>query len=1304
MSKRGKTPKRRPFISPPVIVCPDTLPLLDTQISWNRFEGFIRQLVCLLPGVRDVKRYGKSGSKQRGIDLIATLESGERWVFQCKQCSSFKLDDAKKAIGKTTYLANKYFLVIACQTDSTVHDYIDTQRNWELWDGERVSDEVLKLPRDAARALVTRCFGPGWCRAFLGFGSTSPFFPWKPFFERWSKPDRLFNHSWQLVGRADFVSALDQFSRDKQKRVALLIGRGGIGKSKLLHAFAKESSAKSSNRQLWFVEENIPLTQQSIDELPDTPCVIVVDDAHRSENLKPLLAAAVHSGSQKKLLLSTRPQRLDFLKAELTRAGFDYTEVVQLPELKHLSRDEVKALARQALGSKLAHLDRRLADATWDCPLVTVVGGKLLATASLDPQLLESHDGFRAEVLNRFQDIIVGRIAEGQDAVFYSELLQVLSATAPFPIEQSQFVKAAADFLKRTAEEVVKGVAELERAGVLLRRGRLLRVTPDVLADHILHQACVTAGGQPTGYAERVFITFVNVRPEKVFLNLAELDWRVLVSARSSTLLVTIWKQLENLLRTSTPEKKSWVMGLVKEVAYYQPEQALQMVELALKHLPAPINRKPSWFVMSWRDHMLQSLPEILRRIAHTLEFAPRAARLLWELGRGDGRQLNQYPEHAFRLLTELAAYTREKPLSFYQVMLDTVVAWLNEPDIHTHKHSLLDVLDRFLVKVAEWTESEGMQISWGRFPVSREKTAHLREKAFKAICSCAVTGDQRVILRVLKSIQSVLHSGLQFDLGKISQAEIRQWQPDQLAAVAAVERIIQQTTDPVIHHQCLNVLRDRPRSEHSTKVRQEANRVAKLVRDSFELRLVQALARSDDFSWMKRHADINMARKMHEEELKKFHERVSREFQDKHPSAKLGLQVLDGLISQLRVADITLYETPFLLDFAAYAPAYTNALCVAINARPSSELSRVFHIFLNAIEAVQPCTVLPHVRKAVAGRNETLCWAAASHLDWMARQRGLSKEELILLNQLLKYSNVSVASNALSAVRWIGRKNPREGVRLLLHAKWERDTRLASAALSCIDGQYGIPPDKLSAGEFRIILKRLEQTPNIENWEISQFLEHAATRCPDGVVRLLVNRIRKSVKRKLDFDERPIPDEFHHPLPDLSKHPRGADLLRQIRDMTLKRPWQYSHFGRDLYWLLAPFDYCLNMLNEWIESADDSRFKAALALLTEIESDYIFRRPDYVEYVLTKAQKHSVERFEKAKSALFFCAIRHGESRAVGQPGPTTIATKDRAAELVKKYPTGSLMANFYQAVVKQSEARLADEKLRDEELLDGE
>ena len=159
-----------------------------------------------------------------------------------------------------------------------------------------------------------------------------------------------------------------------------------------------------------------------------------------------------------------------------------------------------------------------------------------------------------------------------------------------------------------------------------------------------------------------------------------------------------------------------------------------------------------------------------------------------------------------------------------------------------------------------------------------------------------------------------------------------------------------------------------------------------------------------------------------------------------------------------------------------------------------------------------------------------------------------------------------------------------------------------------------------------------------------------------------------------------------------------------QIRDLTLKKQSHYGHFGRDLFWALASFDFCLNALKEWIESPDDSQFKAALSLLNETESDFIFSKPDYVEFVLTTAQKQSTERLDGAKSALFFCATRHGESRTVGQPGPATVAIKDRAAELAKKYPLGSLMAGFYESIVKRSEARLADDKLRDEEMIEGE
>ena len=1300
MRCRSKNLKKLRVVAPPVITRPDTLPLLDSQISWDRFERFIRHLIRLQPGVRDVKRYGKAGSKQKGIDLIATLENGDRWVFQCKQYSKYKLDDAKKAVAKADYPAKKYFLVIACQTDSTVHDYIEGQKDWELWDVERVSDEILKLPRDAARDVVSRFFGPYVCKAFLGIGPTSPFLPWKLFFARWLKQDRLFNHTWQLVGRTELVSALDQFCQDETKRVALLVGRGGIGKTKLLHAFAEAFSSKHPNRMLRFVEENLPLTEEAVSELPETSCMIVVDDAHRAENLGPLFAASVQPGSKKKLLLSTRPQRLDFLKAELTRAGFDYTELCEVPPLKHLSREDVKALARQALGPKFAHLDRRLAEATWDCPLVTVVGGKLLASEAIDPKLLEGHNGFRAEVLNRFQDIIVGRIADGRDPQFYADLLQVLSATAPFSLERNEFVKAAADFLQRKPEDVIKGIGELERIGVLLRRGRRLRVTPDVLADHILHRACIAANGQPTGYAERVFATFASVQPERVFLNLAELDWRVQVSAKIPPLLSAIWKELEEVLVTGQPEKKAWVIGLTKEVAYYQPEQALRMVELGLKHLPAATGRKPGFFEVSWRDHILRSLPDILRRCAYTLESLPKAACYLWKLGKGDQRQLNQHPEHAFRLLTELAAYSRDKPLSYYEALLDTVISWLREPGIHSHPNSVMDVLDKFLAKVGEDTWSEGDQITWSRFPVSREKTAHLRRKAFDTICSCVQTRDPKVILRVLKSLESVLHSGLRLELGKGSRQDVRQWEPDQLDAIKVVARIIKNADGPVISYRCLSVLRDRAHPEKSRTVRLAAKKAAALVPNTFELRLVQAIARNDTPSWRKRHKDFDVAYKMHEEELKCFHSQVSAELRTLYPSGAAGLSLLVDLLDQLRTTDIPLYESPFLIVLAESDAAYAAELCAAIVLQPTSSLSGAFNIFLSAVEASQPASALELVRRAVKAGSPSLCCFVASHLDWMARKRSLTEDELLLLRVLLSHKERVVVNNALGVIRWIGAKDPSAGMKLLLGVRWENDTRLASSALSCIDAQHGIPPAKIRDRDVNLLLRRLEVTPDIGDWQISEFVGHASGRSPLGVVSLLINRIKRSIKNKRsDFDARPIPFEFHHPLPDLSKCPRGVGLLRKVRDMTLKRAWQYSHFARDIYWSLAPQSVCLELLKEWIRTGGERTFVGALALLETHESDFVFSQPDFVEFVFNHAQKRGAECFDRAKSALHFCATRHGESRTIGQPGPATVATKERATEVAKKFAAGSMMAVFYEGIARHSEARLAAERLEDED-----
>jgi hypothetical protein len=55
----------------------------------------------------------------------------------------------------------------------------------------------------------------------------------KDFFKPLLDNTKPFNHVYPLVGRKDFIEQLDAFV-ESDKRVALLCGRGGIGKSKIL--------------------------------------------------------------------------------------------------------------------------------------------------------------------------------------------------------------------------------------------------------------------------------------------------------------------------------------------------------------------------------------------------------------------------------------------------------------------------------------------------------------------------------------------------------------------------------------------------------------------------------------------------------------------------------------------------------------------------------------------------------------------------------------------------------------------------------------------------------------------------------------------------------------------------------------------------------------------------------------------------------------------------------------------------------------------------------------------------------------
>ena len=73
----------------------------------------------------------------------------------------------------------------------------------------------------------------------------------------------------------------------------------------------------------------------------------------------------------------------------------DESRVLRCPPLKELTLDETIELAEEMLGPGFANLALPLAQVSQDTPLVTVVGGRLIAKGEILPDLLGNHEAFQ---------------------------------------------------------------------------------------------------------------------------------------------------------------------------------------------------------------------------------------------------------------------------------------------------------------------------------------------------------------------------------------------------------------------------------------------------------------------------------------------------------------------------------------------------------------------------------------------------------------------------------------------------------------------------------------------------------------------------------------------------------------------------------------------------------------------------------------------------------------------------------------------------------------------------------------------
>ena len=359
-------------------------------------------------------------------------------------------------------------------------------------------------------------------------GARKTFASFDEFFAEYQlAPDRirLFDFDQTLAGRDGQLSDLLAFLNSREGIATVLIGRGGIGKTKLLFELGKRIDTRSvmfvRRGAIWHRESDKELPREASYSSPMTP----------TGTSRPESPNAVRTGKTAdgrfcgKLILGCRPiaALMCFILYYVPNArpiGSGRNKAAE-----SLPRSAVRSIVIEELGSHAdSQLIEWLVELSADTPLVTIAGARLIKRHNIRPGDITTSNEFQRIVFDRFIDDLDSNVNRRLPS---RALIELAAALAPDSFNSKELIDEMAAFLKAPAYEVNQGLASLEEAGLLVHGWHGLRVVPDVLGDRILEKASV-ASGRSTGFANSIFERFGSSgKYAQILANFSEVDWKV---------------------------------------------------------------------------------------------------------------------------------------------------------------------------------------------------------------------------------------------------------------------------------------------------------------------------------------------------------------------------------------------------------------------------------------------------------------------------------------------------------------------------------------------------------------------------------------------------------------------------------------------------------------------------------------------------------------------------------------------------------------------------------------------------------
>jgi hypothetical protein len=1231
----------------------DTLP-------WKSFENFCHDLLsCLFPDTA-IHQYGGEGQDQKGIDLEMRWADGNIWTFQVKRESQFGPAKIRKVIEEHELISQKKILLLSRIATAKARDALRNHADWELWDRQGLSVKFRSLDPWDQHRLIDIYF-PGQHCALTGKLRSTTWLSKDDFFSHFLSDQALFHHCWEVVGRNNERQRLHEALADQSVKVIGLIGGPGEGKSRLL-IDGLDQIQRSQPEARIVIACGQSLDTADLAQLGRVDTLMVVDDAQDLESLDPLCRHLLQKANAR-LLFACHPAKAPAIETSLAQFGLNGT-AYQAITLERPSQDDAEALARQVLARHGGdqRLARFIGGLCQDSPLALVIGAQLVAREGLDPRKFASSQAFQATVWSRYIRMISASVGDGAgggpDTDRVRRLLLLFALLQPLDPDAAGVLDLLESLHQIQTPEATRLTKSLLLSGVLVQRGPRYSLSPDLLADALIVESCITAQGAFNTYPEQLFHRADHRYKGQLLFNLSRLDWRLRVqTVVRQPRLQYLWSLID---RTIWPQPS--LLNAAIAAAFYQPQCAMYLAR--------------RWIAAGQGSH-----PEVCRLIKGAVssgEQLQSACELLWELARSDSRDTQHHPNHPLRVLQELA-----RPVVLHsQHDVNAVVAFalrlLPAAESWTGISTPFAILKGALITTADHLQSKPgrpMEIVTQVYRVNPAAVRPLRRQVIDAILNSLSSANRRQAFAAADLLEHAVRYPDGWPELPLSDLEKEFWTEEFQDTLQRLNAMLDlhNLPAPVLVRVAQSVARFSFHTNgHLPKSVLASVAAAVLVRLDRDLptRLCRHLMDGWCYLTWNRKEQVRI----------RLHESLATVLEREQPDPKALMQEINAGMAEIAAYTPKGWQQrakPFIDILLSRHQGHAWALLALQRSDPSAPLAAFAPHALAIVLSTAPLQAHAWIENSPTQDDNHRRLIAAAYAQVGFEGRALLPQDRARLEPIFCSDDPETLSQLPLIVMRLVRPEPQLAIDLitsadpdLLSSNNQRSHATAEILLWLGDEELGIPLEQISQADAERLLRLLQAPANLDGDHLRDFLKRFAPRWPELVVNLAKTRLERCLEEPAHFSL-PLWHQ-HHPSVslDLLELPQGPALLSACLDWGLPRADQAA-FGAAWANLVA----CLfgwrepqltTTLWSWWQNAPQPRLKhlqLLAALLAEAPERFPLEQHAFVSELLLAAAAVDRASSEWLVAGLAAAAQQLHDRLPPGHPARQLYATlRDRA------------------------------------------